>query len=150
MSISNFIKPGDVVLRSYDGYIDNWFIDGKYSHIGIYIGNDELIHAVNPKVEKINLIDFCRCDHLCVLRPNGGTTKAIATAGEYLENNVPYDFAYKTTDDELYCFELVANCYRQLNIQTKQTQILLGLIKRNAYLCDSFLDSPDFIQIYES
>lgn len=46
--ISRTVKPGDVLLRRYDGYVDNWFIDGDFSHAGIYVGNDRVIHAVHP------------------------------------------------------------------------------------------------------
>lgn len=126
--ISGLLRPGDVILRHYDGYVDNWFIDGKYTHAGIYVGNDQIIHAVNPTVSKIDLIDFCRCDSICVVRPDGGTTAAIAKAGEYLLNKVNYDFSYMQTDDELYCFELVAHCYDMLDIKTYKTSRLFGLI----------------------
>lgn len=45
------LKPGDLVFSSTDG-------SGKVSHVGIYIGNDEMIHAPKPgdvvKKAKIN------------------------------------------------------------------------------------------------
>ncbi len=45
------LEPGDLVFSSTDG-------SGKVSHVGIYIGNDEMIHAPKPgdvvKKEKIN------------------------------------------------------------------------------------------------
>lgn len=150
LQIAEFIKPGDIVFRRYDGYVDNWFIDGRYTHVGIYVGNNELIHAVHPCVEKIGLIDFCRCDNVSVLRPVKGATTAIAKAGEYLLNKTPYDFSFVPSDDELYCFELVANCYAGLDIKPKKTSALCGLIQRTAYLGSSFFESPDFVHLYEA
>lgn len=70
--VLSLVKPGDVLLRRYDGYVDNAFIDGKYSHAGIYVGNDMIIHAINPIVSEIDVIDFCRCDNICILRPVSG------------------------------------------------------------------------------
>lgn len=38
----DLLKPGDVILRGYDNYLDGWFIDDefKYSHGAVYIGNN--------------------------------------------------------------------------------------------------------------
>lgn len=32
------LQPGDLLLRYYDHYLDNLFIPGHFSHIGIYVG----------------------------------------------------------------------------------------------------------------
>lgn len=44
----NILKPGDIVLRGYDMYLDGLFIPDplKYSHAGIYIGDGNVVHAV--------------------------------------------------------------------------------------------------------
>lgn len=47
---TEILKPGDIVLRGYDHYLDGHFINGDYSHGAIYVGNDTIIHAVSPKV----------------------------------------------------------------------------------------------------
>ena len=70
--IMDVIEPGDVILRGYDSYLDSLFIKSskKYSHAGVYIGNNEMIHAVAPNVSKEHIIDFCNCDRIVVLRPS--------------------------------------------------------------------------------
>jgi len=40
------IKPGDLILRAYECYLDGLFIPGTYTHTGIYIGDGKVIHAV--------------------------------------------------------------------------------------------------------
>lgn len=42
IELMEVVKPGDVLLRGYDGYLDSKFIQSKrcYSHAGIYIGSN--------------------------------------------------------------------------------------------------------------
>jgi len=73
----DLLKPGDVVCRYYNGYIDGWFIPGRFSHTGVYVGKEEgfdtIIHALGNGVQKIDVIDFLRCDGFAILRPNEKT-----------------------------------------------------------------------------
>lgn len=147
--VLSLVKPGDVLLRRYDGYVDNVFIDGKYSHAGIYVGNDMIIHAVNPTVSEIDVIDFCRCDNICILRPTSGQTHAMSVARKYLADCVTYDFNYQPTDEAIYCFELCAKCYPNLDIKMFDVKYIFGLLRRTAYLGKSFIESPDFTIVEE-
>lgn len=58
------------------------------------------------------------CDKICILRPKDRTVDAIAKARKFLEEDTPYDFAYKRGSSALYCFELCAECYPDLQIKT--------------------------------
>lgn len=91
--VINLVEPGDILLRGYDKYLSSLFIPGYFSHVGLYIGNvtnDDLegvnqsfpeaqmkqfgtgtqmiVHAMAQGVHMEDLIDFCRCDRLVVLR----------------------------------------------------------------------------------
>jgi len=140
------MKPGDVILRGYDHYADGFFIPGDYSHGAIYVGNNNIIHATSIGVNMVNAIDFMICDRICVLRPRKGTTAAVKTAKQFLKDEVPYDFGYTHGVNALYCFELAAECYKNLNIELKKASIMKGLIskKEPVYLASSFTTSPDF------
>ena len=61
------------MLRGYDNYLDGYFIDDPhgYSHGAIYVGDGKIIHAVAQGVSEIDVLDFMRCDRICVLRPSG-------------------------------------------------------------------------------
>ncbi len=97
--VIDLVRPGDILLRSYDNYVDGWFIPGRYSHVGLYVGKiDEtqrtsagslldnpekqdrakseffksgpqmVIHAVAEGVIMEDVLTFCRCDAMAILR----------------------------------------------------------------------------------
>jgi hypothetical protein len=74
LEILNIVKPGDIILRGYAEYLDSKFIPDKlkYSHCGIYIGNNTVVHAIAESVEYINILDFCLCDRIVIFRPKKG------------------------------------------------------------------------------
>ena len=115
----------------------------------MYIGDNKIIHAVAKGVSEIDVVSFCMCDRICILRPRCGVRNAIAKAKKFAENHVPYDFAYKRNASALYCFELCAECYSKLDIKPRDVKKLFGLLrKKNVYLAESFISSPDFKMIF--
>lgn len=83
------VRPGDVLVRGYDAYLDGKLIPGTFSHAGLYLGptSEEdlalvperargklalgaqtVIHAIAEGVLTEDVLDFCRCDRLVVLR----------------------------------------------------------------------------------
>jgi len=143
----NIIEPGDIIQRKYVHYLDGYFIPGKYSHTGVYIGDNTVIHAIAEGVSKIDLIDFMRTDAIRVLRPKSGQEYAINKAVEVLDT--PYDFSFKDGESHIYCHELAAMCYPELNV-VKVTPKLFGLSwgAKPCYLSESF-DTDDFNVVYE-
>lgn len=149
--IIDTIQPGDLILRKYKHYLDGYFIPGKYSHTGIYIGNGEVIHAVAEGVSYVDLIDFTRCDGIAIVRPISGQNEAIEKAKEFVENGIHYDFDFKDGNKDLYCHELGAACYSNLRIEKIIPKLFGGLIRSSTprWLAESFLQSPDFTVIKE-
>ena len=78
--IMNLVRPGDILLRGYDKYLDGKFIPDTrgYSHAGLYIGNNLVVHAVAPYVQETHILDFCQADRIMVLHPKGGQTTALS------------------------------------------------------------------------
>jgi hypothetical protein len=84
------IKPGDILVRVVNGYLSNRFMPGTFTSVGFYLGvvtdqhlkqlgkvehptdfntgQQMVIHAHGDKVVLEDLIDFCRCDGLTVMR----------------------------------------------------------------------------------
>lgn len=87
------IQPGDILLRGYNKYLSGLFIPGYFSHSGIYLGeiteadkarfdpplSDEqlerfhpgkqmVLHAMAQGVFMEDVINFCRCDRMIILR----------------------------------------------------------------------------------
>jgi len=44
--ILDIIQPGDVFLRRYDHYLGSILIQGYWSHAGIYVGDNSVIHMI--------------------------------------------------------------------------------------------------------
>ena len=120
------------MLRGYDKYVDGKFIPDEkgYSHAGLYAGNNDVIHAVSPSVERTSIIDFCQCDRVMVLRPSITESNFAVEKAESMIG-IPYDFNYESDVGRLYCFELISICYPDAHMET------FGLIKRKCYLAKS-------------
>ncbi|HYY58660.1 MAG TPA: hypothetical protein VE842_15105, partial [Pyrinomonadaceae bacterium] len=96
--VINIVRPGDILVRGYVNYLDGYFIPGYFSHAGLYLGHvdaeylksiwsdderyaplDEVlekchageqmvIHSMAEGVFMEDLLNFCRCDHMMILR----------------------------------------------------------------------------------
>lgn len=84
------VKPGDILVRRYQHYLDGYFIPGYFSHAGLYLGRVEqddiklvrrgsgeeffrageqmVVHALGNGVLMEDLLSFCRCDQMAILR----------------------------------------------------------------------------------
>ncbi len=144
------LEPGDVILRGYNHYLDGCFINGDYSHGAVYVGNKTIIHAVAPKVEKINAVEFMECDRVAIYRPKKYKMEAVKLARKFLKDGTSYDFAFDSKDDgEMFCFELAAKCFPKFEIPTFVESKLFGLIKREVYLANSFGECDSFVKVFE-
>lgn len=157
-------RRGDVFVRRYRNYLDGYFIPGRFSHSGIYIECGIMIHAMSGGVQKIDILDFLRCDGFAILRPvekdgrdmDALTRKASSIAHAYLGNKYDYDFEVEDTpakhSEPVYCHELVRKCYPDLDIPLETASLWNGMIKMKSkkYLAQSFFDSEDFDVVYDS
>ncbi len=88
--IQSLIKPGDILVRTFNQYLNNYFLPSTFKHVGLYLGevsenhlrqvakisnpNDfnpgkqRVIHAIGDEVILDDLLDFCRCDGLAIMR----------------------------------------------------------------------------------
>jgi hypothetical protein len=74
-SLKEELKPGDILLRRYDNYLDGLILSqtSYYTHAAIYYGNNDgkefqVIHAVGEGVEFVDIESFAKCDSIAVLR----------------------------------------------------------------------------------
>lgn len=145
------VKPGDVVGHGYVHYLDGFFIPGKYSHTGLYIGDGKVIHAVGGGVCECDIFDFLMCDNAVIFRPKDQSKveKAIEIAKSKI--GTPYDFEFKPGEEYLYCHELSATCYPEFDIKRHIPVAMKGLLKGKTpvFLAQSFEESPDFETVLE-
>ena len=149
LHVMEVIRPGDVLIRGFNKYLDGRFIPDEkgYSHAGLYIGGKQVIHAAAPHVQLIHVIDFCEADRIMVLRPAADQQVAISIAKSKL--GVPYDFDYKRDVDKLYCFELIANCYPNAHMVAHEIKRFFGLLRRKCYLAKSIYENNFFHKQFE-
>ena len=162
----SLVRKGDILVRRYKNYLDGYFIPGRFTHSGVYVGEGIIIHAMSDGVQKIDIIDFLRCDGFAILRPVGKegrsvgdlADKAARIAASYLGNGYDFDFEIEDQEDggkpreRVYCHELTRKCYPDLDIPLVRPSLWNGMIKsrREKVLAQSFFDSPDIEVVYDS
>jgi len=117
--IIDSIHDGDILLRRYDGYLNTFFTPGFWGHAAIYVGSNNVIHAIGEGVVKEDLLDFCRCDSVSILRTKNNNNiefinNAIVTANELEIARTGYDYKFKSNNGTVYCTELVDVCYNSI------------------------------------
>lgn len=148
--VRKLLKEGDILLRGHDNYLSKFFIPGKYSHSGIYHGDDIVIHSTVEKgVHESNLVDFMRCDRFMALRPTLGQIPIMVEAHKLIGKK--YDNKLEDNNDEYYCHEFVATVLNNCNfgIEKIQANTLFGLIKKDIYCSNSFINNCHLIKFLE-
>jgi len=107
--VLDVVKPGDILLRGYNNYLDGYFIPGYFSHVGLYVGKVDsdheslvtipegkelfytgeqmVVHAMAEGVFVQDVLDFCRADRMLILRfPDEFSANEILK-----EKDVPFD-----------------------------------------------------------
>jgi len=145
----DIIQAGDIILRGYNHYLDGVFIPGEYSHTGVYVGNGKMIHSIAEGVSEINIIQFLRCDRFMILRPKFGQEKAIKRLWKWI--GIDYDFEFKSGNSALYCHELGAEAYKELNVERKTPYLWKFKFNKmeKTYLAESFIENHNFIKVLE-
>ena len=114
-TLINNLKAGDIILRSYNGYLNSYLTPGFWSHAGLVISNEKVIHAIGKGVIEEDILDFCRADSCAILRfknqNEDSINKAITIAKKMVQDRVGYDFAFEDENKKVYCTELVNECY---------------------------------------
>jgi len=116
--VCNKIKAGDILIRRFDGYLSSRTVPGFWSHVGIYIENHRIIHAIGKGVVNEDILDFLRTDHIAVLRIRNVAPElilnAIQKALEMVEESVDYDYEFADNNGKVYCTEMVNVCFNEL------------------------------------
>ncbi len=149
--VESLIRPGDIIIRRFEGYLDKILIPGFWNHAGIYIGKidnkqHQVIHAISDGVVVDDLIDFMRTDHMIVLRaPARLREKAISNAKKVIGSD--YDFAFNFSDSLRFsCTELINYCY------SNRRWIIKGKRRFGVYtiIADDIVNTDHFRTIWTS
>jgi len=134
--VKSIILPGDILLRNTDRYLDSYMIPGFWTHAGIYIENNNVVHAISDGVVVEDLITFMRTDYLCVLRASESLRERCLALTQEIVNK-EYDFVFDFNDTNRFsCTELVYFCYHSIIPVTKRWGKLI-VIGDDIFKCDS-------------
>lgn len=112
--ILNVLKPGDILLNNHKHYVSSLFIKGEFSHAGVYVGNDKVIHVVGDGIKVEDILTFTRADSFAVVRCTDKSLIAPAIAEAYilLLKGIDYDYDMnKYSDEYMYCTEFTDSLF---------------------------------------
>ena len=112
--VIDLVQPGDIFLRSFNGYLNTVLIGG-WGHAALYVGDNTVIHSVSKGVVKEDILDFCRADEIVILRVQCPQTEK-KSAIEKIKNllGTKYDYNFISNNNLYYCSELIDVVYNGL------------------------------------
>ena len=112
------VRSGDILLRRFDGYLNTILTKGYYSHAGIFVGGNQVVHAVSQGTIQEDILDFCRADAVCVLGvinvSHAEVIRAVSKAIDAADANIDYDFDFSSLNETYYCTELIDMAYNHI------------------------------------
>jgi cell wall-associated NlpC family hydrolase len=115
---NNILRPGDLVFSSDRSKLSSWLIPGDWDHVGVYIGNSEIVEAVQPVVRITSVFDFCHSsDVVGVARHPWLNLRYVINVARATIGR-PYDTFFDRGNEALYCSELIAliDAMNELNL----------------------------------
>jgi hypothetical protein len=171
--VIKIIQPGDILLRGYVNYLDGYVIPGFFSHAGLYVGEVKESDSVNLKPDQLDdfrtgdqmvvhsmaegvfmedVINFCRCDYMMILRRNlaleSEESRKIKFSDVYNialnDLGLAYDFKFDFQDfNKLSCTELVFDCCKgfihDYGVEIKTRRVML--MKKRLITPDDYANS---------
>jgi hypothetical protein len=59
-SILDSLQPGDIVGSAHNNYVSAWFIKGDFGHVGVYVGDNRIIHVRTDGIANEDILTFLR------------------------------------------------------------------------------------------
>lgn len=155
------LRRGDLLLVGQLKRISRYLISGPVTHATLYIGNNEIIHAVSDGVEIINLKDiFAEYDTMIILRPEIDPNKkdrVVDRTIEYATSQIdkPFNFFFEKGKRQFCCTQLVNESFKQANFETglknfKKMKFFGKLFKSNIPLHPANFTKGNFDIVYLS
>lgn len=139
------LRDGDTILTHVRGELTNFGLS-YWSHAGVYYQGKIYEATTSGVVATDPMYFFAKKDAAKIYRPLFSLT--LVTLKYFFESNLnaPYDFDFKDSDKEFYCFELAARAYYYAStslIKFKKRRTLFG----EKYLASTLQDPIYFIGI---
>jgi hypothetical protein len=93
------IKPGDIILRGYNHYVDKFLFKNEYTYSGICVDENNIIYSDEKGKTQVDIMDFIKdCDRFMLLKPpyidETYRNKTIAYALSYPFSKIKKNFFY--------------------------------------------------------
>jgi uncharacterized protein YycO len=93
--------------------LDAKLIPGFWNHAGFYAGDNKVIHALSQGVVSETLFDFCKTDHVVILRPGFNYDREATIIAAENAVGHKYDFAFDfECSDKFSCTELILHLFK--------------------------------------
>lgn len=139
-SIMKQVRKGDILLKGYTRYLDSYLRNGIYHHAGIYIGKGFMVCMSEEGVEPIDLIEFCRCDKIAVLRLESCNERSdiiersLRRCEQFIEATLEYVCTFDVIDHRFYSLELIGMVYKELGFSRTNKKLTDESFLQNKYL----------------
>lgn len=139
------LRDGDVVFSHVRGELTNFGLS-YWSHAGVFYQGKIYEATTLGVIASDPIYFFAKKDDATIYRPLFSLT--LQTLKYFFESNLnaPYDFDFKDSDKEFYCFELAARAFLYSSISPvkfRKRRTLLG----EKYLASTLQDPIYFIEI---
>lgn len=139
------IRPGDILLRRFEGYVDKWFLPGFWNHAGIFYGTqkEQVIHALSEGIIQEDVLNFMRTDHIVILRPPQNMVKSALKKARSIVG-LEYDFNFDFSNSQKFsCTEVIDYCYPELITPQKR-------FGKMTIVADDIFNTDEFKVIWDS
>lgn len=120
------LVPGMVILSHKDYELTNLFISGYWTHVAMFVSENEIIEAISKGVVKTQAAKFfSTIDDFIILEPKFCSKSSMLKAVEYANRYVgyPYNFKFLQNNDSFTCIDLICRAY-SLSISNEKSRSL--------------------------
>jgi hypothetical protein len=151
------LQEFDIILLKSLTHLTEKFIPGYFGHVGVYLGNNQIIEAPRSGVRICNTEEFANGEIFLVIRPVNLSTSQAEQIKKllYCQLGKKYDFNFDSqSPDKVVCTELVSLAYDYVDWQTRRVagryttspdDLAHTLINRSDFEFEMFIDQGQFV-----
>lgn len=157
MLLKSHLQEFDLVFLKSITHLTEKFIPGYFGHVGVYLGNDQMIEAPRSGVRTSTTEEFSDGEIFLIVRPVNlsGTQKQKIRSSLKSQVGKKYDYNFDTqSPDRVVCSELVSLAYDFIDWQTEKIvgrytispdDLIRTLLKRTDFTSELYLNQGKFI-----
>jgi hypothetical protein len=156
------LQEYDIVLQKSLTHLTEKFIPGYFGHVGVYLGNDQMIETPRSGVRICSTEEFSNGEIYLIVRPVNLSEIQKQKIKTSLKNQMgkQYDFNFNSqSPDRIVCSDLVCLSYDYIDWQTKRRaghyitspdDLVRSLLDRSDFSFEMYINKGQFISKPES